>query len=60
LIYNEAANMARDQAYYEAEKKTQTMIEGLEDCLDWGRANQGNLSIKKIMVKTNKGGKHAP
>jgi hypothetical protein len=27
LIYNKAATMARDQAYYEAEKKTQIMIE---------------------------------
>jgi len=48
--------MPHDQAYYEAEKKT--MIEGLEDYLDWSRANQGNPSIKKITVKT-KGSKHA-
>ena len=46
--------MARDQAYCEAEKKTKTMIEGLEDYLDWTRINHGNPSIKKIMVKTSK------
>jgi hypothetical protein len=51
--------MPHNQAYSPAEKKTTTMIEGLEDYLDWSRTNHGNPSIKKIMVKT-KGGNHAP
>ncbi len=42
--------MPHDQPYHEAENKTKTVIEGLEDYLDWSRTNQGNLSIKKIIT----------
>ena len=41
----------------QAEKKTQIMIEGLQDYLDWTRKNHDNPSIKKITVKT-KGGNY--
>jgi hypothetical protein len=51
--------MPHDKAYFQAEKKIQTVIEGLHDYPDWTRINHGNPSIKKIMVKTE-GGSHAP
>jgi hypothetical protein len=50
--------MARDEAYYGAEEKIKTMIEGFEGYIDWSRTNQDNLSIKKIIVNINKGGEH--
>lgn len=50
--------MPHDQPYLLAEKKIQTMIEELQDTLDWNPTNHGNPPIKKIMVKTTKGGKY--